>query len=467
MQINSNITALVTNNALLRNESAFSLSTGKLSSGYKINTAGDDPTGYAISGRMRMQLEALKRADTNATTGKSVLETADGALSEVTDMLQRLNELAIKASNGTMSASDRADVQQEVDQLTAEIQRISDQIELNGQKLLDGHLENHGYCEMAKLVGKPGDNVGKYIGVEEYNDKVSAGEITLTQFKEEMIGNELHITIVGFPSEGDSLGGWDKGDPPDPDPTHWNAKPVKLDIPKYYENEAADADSEHRAVSEARFVSNDGRLSVKICDYDYANKTSGDQYITMKGINGEELTLKVDGRAIDRVESSVSKEGQSYELNKYSFDFSTKVEDDQVKLTLTGEGAMNLHVGANEEEVISCSLPRISLERLDIDNLSVKTQSSAQYSIDRVTYALKYVSTARSQIGAYTNRVEHSISYLAASNENLTSAMSRIQDTDMAEEMTNYASQQILVQAATSMLAQANQAPQQALQLIQ
>ncbi|MBR2186288.1 MAG: flagellin FliC3, partial [Lachnospiraceae bacterium] len=113
------------------------------------------------------------------------------------------------------------------------------------------------------------------------------------------------------------------------------------------------------------------------------------------------------------------------------------------------------------------SLPRISLERLDIDNLSLKTQASSQESIDRVTYALSYVSSARSQLGAYTNRVEHSISYLAASNENLSSAMSRIQDTDMAEEMTNYASQQILVQAATSMLAQANQAPQQALQLIQ
>ncbi|MBR2186988.1 MAG: flagellin, partial [Lachnospiraceae bacterium] len=147
MHINSNITALITNNSLLRNESAFSLSTGKLSSGYKINTAGDDPTGYAISGRMRQQLDALKRADVNATTGKSVLETADGALSEVTEMLQRLNELAIKASNGTMSASDRSDIQREVDQLTDEIQRISDQIELNGQKLLDGHLENHGYCE--------------------------------------------------------------------------------------------------------------------------------------------------------------------------------------------------------------------------------------------------------------------------------------------------------------------------------
>ncbi len=443
MQINSNITALVTNNALLRNESAFSLSTGKLSSGYKINTAGDDPTGYAISGRMRQQLEALKRADTNATTGKSVLETADGALSEVTDMLQRLNELAIKASNGTMSESDRADVQSEVDQLTAEIQRISDQIELNGQKLLDGHLENHGYCENSK-----------YIRVEEYNDKVSAGKYTLTEFKEwvstttDANGNtvsKLNISVKGFPSTSASD----------------NIDIVIDDYPGYLDP-AVPVEGYDGKAETACMYNNDTKGSVKICD-------DGSQYITLKGDNGEELTIFVDARKITMGSSDYYKDSQRYSIDTYQFDLSDFVTapDTTLDISLTGQGAMKLHVGANEEEVIECSLPRICLERIDIDNLSVKTQASAQESIDRVDYALRYVSSTRAQIGAYTNRVEHSISYLAASNENLTSAMSRIQDTDMAEEMTNYASQQILVQAATSMLAQANQAPQQALQLIQ
>lgn len=441
MHINSNMTAIITNNCLLRNESAFSLSTGKLSSGYKINTAGDDPTGYAISGRMRQQLAALERADVNATTGKSVLETADGALSEVTDMLQRLNELTIKASNGTMSASDRSDIQREVDQLTEEIERISQQIELNGQKLLDGHLENHGYSN------------DKSVKVVEYNEKVNAGEykgITITETADE---NGLTVTVKNFPKTGA------------PDITieaeslfnRAGNDDDKHRYPKYYDNESAkyvlDDPNLKAAITACRYDDNENRGSVKICE-------DGSQLITVRARNGEELTLSIDNRQTNPSTATKIHDGEEYKFETYSINLS-------IDLTLTGQGAMDLHIGANEEEMIECSLPEISLRRLDLDDLSVKTQASAQYSMERVTYALKYVSSARAQIGAYTNRVEHSISYLAASNENLSSAMSRIQDTDMAEEMTNYASQQILVQAATSMLAQANQAPQQALQLIQ
>jgi len=442
MQINSNITAVITNNSLLRNESAFALSTGKLSSGYKINTAGDDPTGYAISGRMRQQLEALKRADTNATTGRSVLETADGALAEVTDMVQRLNEIAIKASNGTMSANDRADMQNEVEQLIAEIDRISGQIELNGKKLIDGSLENHGYCES-----------NKNIHVEEYNDKVKTAGPDVYNFslKEEMTtdssGNKiLRVTAQNLPSTWGLTG---------------NSIVMDLNYPAYTDYEktkiaASGKPDLGEEVSEGTY--NDGtKGSVKICK-------DGSQYITLKGANGESLTLaidnEIDGSKIYSDVPSPIEEGK-YHGREFNFNIN------EVKLTITGEGAMDLHIGANEEEMIKCSIPKMSLKRLDLDDLNVGTMASAQNAIDRITRALSYVSSTRSRIGAYTNRVEHSISYLAASTENLTAAMSRIQDTDMAEEMTNYASQQILVQAATSMLAQANQAPQQALQLIQ
>ena len=438
MHINSNLTSIITNNVLLRNESAFSLSTGKLSSGYKINTAGDDPTGYAISGRMRQQLAALERADVNATTGKSVLETADGALNEVNDMLQRLNELAIKASNGTMSASDRADIQQEVDQLTEEIQRISEQIELNGQKLLDGHLENHGYCEN-----------NKNVQVEEYNDKMKAGkyEVTLNETFD-FDNHSLTVTATVKNASGQTV---------------MDVNLEGMTYPKYLDSELNSKDSldpnknyDGTWISEGAYgrEGEDKKQGgfVKIC-------SDGTQYLTLRGDNGEELNLRLD-KVLTGPTLSKDTDGNRY--TKYN-----NITDETLNFTLTGQGAMDLHIGANEEEVVECSLPRISLERLDIDNLRMTTKASAQQSIDRVSYALKYVSASRAQIGAYTNRVEHSISYLAASNENLSSAMSRIQDTDMAEEMTNYASQQILVQAATSMLAQANQAPQQALQLIQ
>lgn len=444
MQINSNITAVITNNSLLRNESAFALSTGKLSSGYKINTAGDDPTGYAISGRMRQQLEALKRADINATTGRSVLDTADGALSEVTDMIQRLNEIAIKASNGTMSANDRADMQNEVKQLTDEIDRISGQIELNGKKLIDGSLENHGYCEN-----------NKNIHVEEYNEKVkTAGtdtyNFTIHEYvKKDTDGNYyLFMDATGLPES-------------------WNLNTagvtgnegkisLKLSYPAYFDDEkktydpiSGEALDIGEGVKEGTYV--DGtRGSIKICK-------DGSQFVTLKGANGESLTLALDNALYTYTDEDIN----GYTSKKFD------ITAENVKLTITGEGAMDLHIGANEEEMIKCSIPKMSLKRLDLDDLDVGTMAGAQNAIDRITRALSYVSSTRSRIGAYTNRVEHSISYLAASTENLTAAMSRIQDTDMAEEMTNYASQQILVQAATSMLAQANQAPQQALQLIQ
>lgn len=439
MQINSNITAIITNNALLRNESAFKLSTGKLSSGYKINTAGDDPTGYAISGRMRQQLDALKRADVNATTGKSVLETADGALSEVTEMIQRLNELAIKSSNGTMSASDRTSIQNEVDQLTEEIARISDQIELNGQKLLDGHLENHGYCE-----------TNRFIHVEEYNDKVNPGTLNKVSVKEEVVtttvdGNtsaKLKVTVTGFPKDTSA------------------AIDMEFDYPAYLDEEKKESGKDGEAVAIGLYDKST-KGSVKICD----DGVSCSQYITVNGPNGEQMTLFIemdDTKGVSRDgDADYISNGKAFNLKKY------KINTGEQTVTITGKGAMDLHVGANEEEIITCSLPKISLARLDLDNLDMSTMASSRASIDRVTNALSYVSKARSSIGAYTNRVEHSINYIAASNENLTSAMSRIQDTDMAEEMTNYASQQVLVQAATSMLAQANQAPQQALQLIQ
>ncbi|MCR4590715.1 MAG: hypothetical protein K5668_07840 [Lachnospiraceae bacterium] len=445
MHINSNLTAIITNNVLLRNESAFSLSTGKLSSGYKINTAGDDPTGYAISGRMRQQLAALERADVNATTGKSVLETADGALNEVTDMLQRLNELSIKASNGTMSASDRADIQQEVKQLTNEIQRISEQIELNGQKLLDGHLENHGYCDDNKLVQ-----------IEEYNDKMNAGKykVTLTETFDPG-SHSLTINATIETTDGKPV---IKADLKEMSyPKYLDPELMYQDDPTGVKNYNGTWVTEGAYGREGEDAKQDGY--VKICE-------DGTQYLTLRGNNGEEINLRLDKRLTQQLDGDgkqiTTKDTEGNKVNDYK-----NISGLVFNITLTGQGAMDLHIGANEEEVVECSLPKISLERLDIDNLNMTTKTSAQQSIDRVTYALKYVSSARAQIGAYTNRVEHSISYIAASNENLSASMSRIQDTDMAQEMTNYASQQILVQAATSMLAQANQAPQQALQLIQ
>ena len=440
MRINSNITAYYTNNALLQNETMFSNSTKKLSSGFKINTAGDDPTGYAISGRMRAQIKALDKSEVNATSGKSILDSADSALAEVTEMLQRINELAVKGANGTLSDDDRNSLHLEADQLRSEISRISKTAELNDQNILDGSMENTGYCE-----------TDPELSVDGYNGKTPAGTYDKVKIEEstDLGSGKLTVTVEGFPE---------------------GAEPCTMtfDFPQYYDDSRIDPNNNNlpTAVTTGLYVDGANKGSVKIC-------ADGSQLITVNGTKGESLTLRVSpkyGAAAGSknyekdTKSITDADGNSKEYSIYKYDFSSSAEE---TITLTGKGDLILQVGANEEQKIYCHIPEISAERLDIDDLDLSTIAGSQNAIDKIKNALSYVNSARSQIGAYTNRVEQTISYLQASSENLETSLSRIQDTDMAKEMTNYASLQVLTQAATSMLAQANQAPQQALQLLQ
>ncbi len=449
MRINNNVTAYLTNNALLNSENAFTLSTQKLSSGFRINTAGDDPTGYAISGRIKTQLAALDRAKTNATTGISMLETAEGTIAEIQDMVQRMNELAVKAANGTLAESDRENIQKEIDQLAAEIDRVMETSELNERKLLDGTFENTGYCEK-----------NKYVGVDYYNDKTKPGQYTITVNMEAPTptaeGYLQKITVEGFPTSSDT-------------------QTLEISYPQYYDPERPSpnpnpTDSNSiEGVTVGLYQDPAGNGSLKIAD-------DGTHYITVKGSKGEEITLKLMG---DQMKSTyynmtAKKELEDGRIREYSVDMkifrpdaSSGINNVPLDYTITGKGAMRLQIGANEEENINVTLPKMSLDRLDLDGIDISTEASATHAIERISNALSYAIEARARIGAYQNRVERTISYIDSSAENLTTSYSRIHDTDMSEEMTNYANYQVLTQAATSMLAQANQAPQQALQLLQ
>ena len=435
MKINSNITAYITNNALLSNEKLFAKSTEKLSTGFKINRAGDDPTGYAISGRMREQIKTLEKCDINATTGKSMIESAEAGMVEIEDMLQRMNELAIKAANGTMSFDDRALVQDEIDDLCTEINRICESSELNEQKLLNGGFENTGYSS------------DKYIRVDYYNDKVSAGTYPVSvseAYKADKKQLELSVSALGA------------------------SRVMVFNYPMYGDKDLKDSSGNMIAVTQGVYEDAYGRGSLRI-DKD------GAQFITVKGDNGEELTFELtkykmnskscysDG-TISLTDDMLS--GSGLVSRTYSY---RAINDwsDSFNLVLSGKGAMDLQVGPVEEEKISVQIPKMSLSRMDLDKIYVTTEQGATKAIDKVKYAIAYVNSARSKLGAYENRVDHAISFIAASNENLNTAVARIADTDMAMEMTNYANLQILTQAGTSMLAQANQQPQQVLQLLQ
>ena len=382
MRINYNVSAMLSNNALANNDNLLAQSLERLSSGLKINHAKDNPAGLAMAKRMNAQIEGLSKANDNANDGISVIETADGAMTEISEMLQRMNELAIKAANGPMSDSDRETVQDEVSQLKEEVTRISETLEFNGQKLLNGEFELKGYVY--------GD---LDVKVSEYSKEVPAKKYTI---------NEISI-------EKEMINGEETG----------NYIVTKLDI-----------GNEFPAGATAQ--------------------VSKDNLLTIKGANGFEMTLD-----LSKIDLEKSLENQ------------TDVTIQNLTVDITGIGAMRLQVGANEGQVLAVEIPAISLRNMGIENLDVSTKEGALKGIEDIDKAVKYVSDVRGRLGAYQNRLESTVNSLDVTSENMTAAYSRIMDIDMAEEMTNYSTYQVLAQAGTSMLAQANQRPSQVLQLLQ
>lgn len=377
MKINFNASAAIANNALTRNDNKLAASLGKLSSGYKITHAKDNPSGLAMAKRMNAQIAGVSVATDNAGDGISVIEIADGTMSEIHDMLQRLNELSVKASTGTLTEQDREIINNEAQQLKEEIDRISGEAEFNGQKILDGSFDLKGYT----------DNVD--VKVAYYGDEVKAGQYQVADLK------------IGTDKDGE------------------------LDSAK---SSVTITGPGGQTVAGAKISGVDGNIA------------------TITGDNGFELKLEI--------RRGIQKDAVTT-VNNFN------------KMELAGFGAMDTQIGANEGQQLGIRIPRISCLNMGIESLDLTTAEGATKAIDQVDAAIKYVSEARSRIGAYQNRLEHTVSSLDITSENMTAAYSRIMDTDMAEEMTEYTTLQVLSQASTSMLAQANERPSQVLQLLQ
>lgn len=384
MRINYNVSAMLANNALANNDNLLAQSLERLSSGLKINHAKDNPAGLAMAKRMNAQVEGLSVANQNASDGISIIETADGAMTEISEMLQRINELAIKASNGTMSDSDRETIQDEVAQLKEEIERISNVTEFNGQKLLNGEFELKGY-----VYG----NLD--VKVSSYTEDVPAKEYT--------IGS--------------------------------------ITIQKEYIND----------VETGNYYVSSMELGDEFPNSDSITAEMNGSLLTLKGANNFQITLDLTGMDL---EQNLTGEDDEVSLSN-------------LKIDATGIGAMRLQIGANEGQVLAVEIPNISLRNMGIEDLDVSTAEGADDAIAAIDKAIKYVSSIRGKLGAYQNRLESTVNNLDVTSENMTAAYSRIMDVDMAEEMTTYTTYQILTQAGTSMLAQANERPSQVLQLLQ
>ena len=362
MKINPNLQAMITGGILQSNEARFKKSSEKMTSGYKINSTRDAPARYALSNKMNAKLSSINKANNNAANAVNVIQTADGALGEVQNMLHRVKELAVKSANGTLTTEDRLAIQDEVDNLFAEIERIGDQTQYNTQKLLNGDQDLKGYS-------KNNENVS----VATYND---------------MLPVDKEYKLV-FKTDG------------------------SLDIDATRESEG--------------FKS--GRFDV------------GDDRIVFTKDNGGELVLDYDKEKIAAGEKTA-------------------------ELEIKGVGGMKIQTGNISGQEITLAIPRINLKNMDIDAVDLRTEEGAKSSFEKLDNALNFISDVRSRLGANQNQIEATIANIDASSETLTEAFSNVKDVDMAEEMVEYTRLQVLTQAGVSMLTQANERPEQALQLL-
>ena len=411
MIINHNMNALNAHRNMGVNNTASGKSMEKLSSGLRINRAGDDAAGLAISEKMRGQIRGLEQSSRNASDGISLIQTAEGALNETTNILQRMRELAVQSANDTNTADDREQLQKEMTQLGEEIDRIANNTEFNTKKLLNGNMG-----KATTAVAGTVENKGNLK-----NDVTQA-----TKFEElkDINGNNLGI------AENDEITAtWSVGG------TQYSASitVVKDDTLVKLKNKM-EADPTINTVNIAA-----GAITVTAAKTGTANQING-------------LSIEVKSANGDR------KEAASNALS--SFATGTQAADTRTN------GSANLQIGANGGQQLNLSIEDMRATSLGVSNLQVGTQSQANTAINVIDEATKRVSSERANLGAAQNRLEYTISNLDNTAENLTSAESTLRDVDMAKEMMEYSKNNILSQAAQSMISQANQQPQNVLQLL-
>ncbi|MFR7525984.1 MAG: flagellin [Agathobacter rectalis] len=467
MVVQHNMQAANANRMLNVTTSAQSKSTEKLSSGYRINRAADDAAGLTISEKMRKQIRGLDQASTNAQDGVSSVQTAEGALTEVHSMLQRMNELATQAANGTNSKdSDRQAIQDEIDQLTTEIDRVSETTKFNETYLLKGEAGTKTINMKAHDAGLKGTLTDNGDGTATFvmdalkdGDSVSIGGKTYT------IGSKKADVATVFDDK------ITKAD----DKFTVNGQEITI-VANY---SAAGKDADQKAgkyavadLADAKALVKDG-ATVKFGTDEYKVMTDGD----------------TDG--IDDTDASVISKDVAYGLASKELLAANQIGDTKGVAEVANAGnkadgsftittgkaevanslSFSLHVGADADMTnkIQVNIDAMDSASLGIKGLNVKDDSgnAATYAVDAISDAISKVSSQRSSLGAVQNRLEHTINNLDNVVENTTTAESRIRDTDMAEEMVNYSKNNILAQAGQSMLAQANQSNQGVLSLLQ
>ena len=402
MRIQHNIMAMNAYRNYANNTSALSKNLEKLSSGYKINRAGDDAAGLAISEKMRAQITGLDKAQDNAKDGISLVQTAEGALTEVHDMLNRMYELAEQSANGTFEdGTDRKQLQKEVDQLKSEINRIADSANFNGIKLLDGSMAANG---TTKITGAATSTTAG----------VDVSIVADSLFAEDGTRSELKFSLAAVSSAGKEGVAVKKDG-------------VTISLVKGKEYSAADIQALlAKAKTSGTGVSEDMMKSVQNATITGTGVTNGTK--DWKTLSASTAT-------------AVANKGKPLTL---------QIGDTSDRFNQLKVGIKDCHIDA-----------------LGLTDMKIGDQTSAGAALDKIKSAINYVSDVRGTLGATQNRLDHTINNLSVMQENIQDAESTIRDTDVADEMMAYTKNNILIQSAQAMLAQANQVPQGVLQLLQ
>lgn len=551
MRINHNITALNTYRQFHNANNAQSKSMEKLSSGLRINSAADDAAGLSISEKMRGQIRGLDQATRNAQDGISMIQTAEGALNETHDILQRMRELGVQSSNDTNTDADRASIQTEISQLKDEVDRIGNNTEFNTKKLVDGSIGEK------KLAGADNAAVissalGKQTAAVATSAAVAPADFTLSSngpLKLQIDGAQIDVAITAADYTGFKNGTTDV------DSTGYAAK-LQEDINKAIGEYNKANETSIANVSVTASAPKDGAISIKSgsegststigitanATSDALGLTTNDLPASNVAVNGLEgtfsaagaaqvtaiansgadrkLTMNVDGtdievdlttvgaatytagadmstfatnlqtdinagitayngtvpseKAIDTISVSVKDGAIVVESGSNKATSSIKFDNSEASQLLglakqssaTQGGGVDFQIGANQTQTMKITVEDMRTDALGIKDINLSTKEGAQDAINKIDVAIEKVSTQRSNLGAFQNRLEHTINNLGTSSENLTAAESRVRDVDMAKEMMNQTKNSILSQASQAMLAQSNQLPQGILQLL-
>ena len=412
MRIQHNIMAMNAYRNYTNNTSALSKNLEKLSSGYKINRAGDDAAGLAISEKMRAQITGLDKAQDNAKDGISLVQTAEGALTEVHDMLNRMYELAEQSANGTFEdGTDRKQLQKEVDQLKSEINRIADSANFNGIKLLDGSMSANGTTTIKSAATSQAPGVDVNIMADSVFD--ANGRRSGLKFSFAVVSN---ASKAGAVVDKDGI--------------------VTISVAKASAGQASYSAADIQALL-SKVTAKDSKVS--------ADMVNAAKNATVTGAGIQDATGTKAGKwtTLAKTSNGAAKPNAGKPLTLQIGDTSDSFN--QLKV-----GIKDCHVDA-----------------LGLTDMKIGDQDSAAKALDKIKSAINYVSDVRGTLGATQNRLDHTINNLSVMQENIQDAESTIRDTDVADEMMAYTKNNILIQSAQAMLAQANQVPQGVLQLLQ